>query len=274
MPEPVDIDSLIRAVQTNPRYAAIDRALIRGLIERYQSSISQPRELVKAVRNKLHQVGGAYLDKPIDYAHWKTLLDELPHNLYHPQVKDFCRRMMSLHVSTRERLPLLDAFYTQTLAPLAPIRSLLDLACGLNPLAIPWMPLTPQTQIYVCDIYSDQIAFLQQFFDHFGIYGQASVCDLSRELPQQPVQVALLLKSIPCLEQLDKTIASRLLSGIPAEHWLVSFPAHSLGGRGKGMRQNYRQHFEEIIQGWDVQVQVFDFANEFVFHVQKKSTLP
>lgn len=265
MPEPMDIDSLIRAVQANPRYAAIDRGLIRGLIERYQSRINQPRELVKAVRNKLHQVGGAYLDKPIDYTQLSAVLCDLPHDLHHPQVKDFCRHVMTLHASTRERLPLLEEFYSQTLAPLAPIRSLLDLACGLNPLALPWMPISPETQVHVCDIYSDQIAFLQLFFDHFGINGTATVCDLTRALPQQPVQVALLLKSIPCLEQLDKNIPLRLLKAIPAQHWLVSFPAHSLGGRGKGMRHNYRQHFEEIIQGWQVSQQVFDFPGELVF---------
>ncbi len=77
--------------------------------------------------------------------------------------------------------------------------------------------------------------------------------------------MAFLLKSIPCLEQLDKNIPLRLLKAIPAQHWLVSFPAHSLGGRGKGMRHNYRQHFEEIIQGWQVSQQVFDFPGELVF---------
>lgn len=265
MPEPIDIDSLIRAVQANPRYAAISPNLIRGLIERYQGSIRQPRELIKAVRNKLHQVGGAYLEKPIDYAQWKSRLDHLPHDLRHPQVKEFCSQMMSLHASTRERLPILERFYAEPLTRLQPLHSILDLACGLNPLALPWMPITPQTQIQVCDIYSDQIAFLQQFFDHLGINGKASLCDLTHELPNRPVQVALLLKSIPCLEQLDKNIAVRLLREIPATHWLVSFPAHSLGGRGKGMRQRYRQRFEEIIQGWQVRVEIFDFPGELVF---------
>lgn len=36
--------------------------------------------------------------------------------------------MMRLHASTRERLPYLDAFYQQTLAPIGEIHSLLDLA--------------------------------------------------------------------------------------------------------------------------------------------------
>lgn len=265
MSESVDTEHLLRAVRANPRYAAINPDLIRTLIERQKGISRQPREIVKAVRNKLHQVGGAYLDKPIDYAHWTIRLAQLPPDLQHPQVKDFCRQMMALHTSTRERLPILDRFYAETLSTLQPIQSLLDLACGLNPLALPWLPIMTETRIWVCDIYSDQIAFLQQFFDHFGIQGQASLCDLTSHIPQQPVQLALLLKSIPCLEQLDKTIFNRVLEELRAEVLLVSFPAQSIGGRGKGMRQNYRQHFEESIRGRQVQFQTFDFPNELVF---------
>jgi len=265
MSEPLDTESLLQAVRANPRYASINPDLIRTLIERQKGMTRQPREIVKAVRSKLHQVGGAYLDKPIDYTHWAKRLAQLPHDLQHPRVKDFCRQMMALHTSTRERIPILERFYAETLTALQPLRSLLDLACGLNPLALPWLPITAETRIWACDIYSDQITFLQQFFDHFGIHGQAFLCDLTSHIPQQPVQLALLLKSIPCLEQLDKAIFNRMLEELRAEVLLVSFPAQSIGGRGKGMRQNYRQHFEELIRGRQVHFQTFDFPNELVF---------
>ena len=61
---------------------------------------------------------------------------------------------------------------------LPPIRSVLDVACGLNPLAIPWMPLAPDVHYYACDIYADMIAFLNGFFQIAGIDGQAQACDL------------------------------------------------------------------------------------------------
>ena len=48
---------------------------------------------------------------------------------------------MGYHSSTRERLPILEQFYARALADIPPARVVLDLACGLNPLALAWMPL-------------------------------------------------------------------------------------------------------------------------------------
>lgn len=265
MTDPLDVQSLLDSVRANPRYAAIAPDLICALIEKQRGVSRNPREIVKAVRNKLHQVGGAYLDKPIDYPQWTARLASLPDDLHHPAVLDFCRAMMGLHTSTRERLPYFERFYTEILAALPQIESILDLACGLNPLALPWMNLPANARLEVCDIYSDQITFLQAFFDHFGCNARARVCDLSTRLPDQPVQLALLLKTIPCLEQLDKSLGRRLLAGLPAQHALVTFPAHSLGGRDKGMRRNYESRFHELIRDLPWRVQRLDFPGELVF---------
>ena len=87
--------------------------------------------------------------------------------------------------------------------------------------------------------------------------------------PQQPVHLALLLKTIPCLEQLDKQVGIRLLEGIQAEHILVSFPAHSLGGQSRGMVQNYEAHFREMVAGRHWSVQRFLFPGELAFLVSR-----
>jgi 16S rRNA (guanine(1405)-N(7))-methyltransferase len=74
-----------------------------------------------------------------------------------------------------------------------------------------------------------------------------------------------LLKTIPCLEQIDKAIGPRLLDQVPAEHLLVSFPAQSLGGRSKGMVQNYEAHFREMLAGKPWRAQRFEFSTELAF---------
>jgi len=150
------------------------------------------------------------------------------------------------------------------------VTSLLDLACGLNPLALPWMPLAADAPYYACDIYSGQMEFLNRFLAHLGRPGRTELCDLTTELPAQPVQVALLLKTIPCLEQVDKSIGTRLLEGIPAEHLLVSFPVASLGGRGKGMLENYEAHFIQLTAGRGWLIQRFEFSSELAFLVSRE----
>ena len=87
---------------------------------------------------------------------------------------------------------ILDRFYATTLADLAPIRSVLDLACGLNPLSIPWMPLAAGAEYYACDIYGDMVDFLNRYLALARIAGLAQIADLTRACPNQRVDVALL----------------------------------------------------------------------------------
>jgi 16S rRNA (guanine(1405)-N(7))-methyltransferase len=176
---------------------------------------------------------------------------------------------MRRHASTRERLPGLETFFHRTLGAMAPVQSVLDLACGLNPLALPWMPLAPGFTYLACDVYADLAAFLNGFFTLLGVDGQAQVCDLIDQVPQEPVQLALLLKSIPCLEQVDRQVGLRILEEVRAEHILVSFPAHSLGGRNKGMPENYSRSFRDLLAGKDWQVREFSFPTEVAFLVTR-----
>jgi 16S rRNA (guanine(1405)-N(7))-methyltransferase len=77
------------------------------------------------------------------------------------------------------------------------------------------------------------------------------------------------LKTIPCLEQVDKNIALPLLESIRAKHILVSFPAASLGGRRKGMHAYYRDHFLGMMEGKPWSVSEFAFDSEIAFLVTK-----
>ncbi len=269
MTDPNALQSLVEAVCQSSKYAQMERGLIRALAEKELIKGRSPKEALKAVRTKLHQIGGAYQEKPIGYAQWSARLDQLPRDMAHPLVKQFCREMMAEHASTSERLPSLEHFYTEILTGLPPVSSLLDLACGLNPLSLPWLPLTAGAQVYACDVYTDLTAFLAQFFTHFGLNARAETCDLIDRIPQQPFQLALLLKTIPCLEQVDKSIGKRLLTQINADIMLVSFPVMTLGGRSKGMRQFYDAHFQNLIAGENWRVSRFEFANELVFRLER-----
>jgi 16S rRNA (guanine(1405)-N(7))-methyltransferase len=265
----LDIDQLVTEVSANPKYAVISEELVRRVGAQELAKGRSFKEAIKATRNKLHQVGGAYQEGGIRYSSWIDELERLPGDLRDPSVQDFCRHMMVQHVSSKERLPILETFFARSLASLAPVRSVLDVACGLNPLAMPWMPLREGAEYYACDIYTDLVEFLNLFFQHFGIHGEASVCDLTAQIPRQPAQVVFLLKTLPCLEQLDKTISARLLAGVRAENLLVSFPSHSLGGRSKGMPEFYEAHFRETVQeeGWEIEK--VEFSTELAFVVKK-----
>ena len=179
---------------------------------------------------------------------------------------------MAHHASTRERLPVLESFFAEALASLAPVHSVLDVACGLNPLAAPWMPLAPDATYTACDIYTDMLAFVGDFLALAGLTGRAAPCDVGGPLPDLPAgraDVALILKTIPCLEQVDKAAGLRLLDAVDAAHVLVSFPVRSLGGYNKGMVEHYEARLHALLaeRGWPVTR--FAFETELTFLVDK-----
>jgi 16S rRNA (guanine(1405)-N(7))-methyltransferase len=262
-------ESLMAQVMSNPKYKNITEDLVLRLCQEAIAAGLAGKPAVKYVRNKLYQVGGAYFKKSIDYAGALQDLTNLPMSLHADLTKEYCRNLIERHASTAERLPIMEAFFHTCLASIAPVESVLDLACGLNPLAMPWMPLKERAHYFACDIYTNLLGLINAFFNHFSRSGWAKPCDLIGHIPSEQTQVAFLLKSIPCLEQMDKTIISRLLDTVQAEHILVSFPVHSLAGRQKGMAAFYRDHFFDLVAERTWHLQEFSFKTELAFLVSK-----
>lgn len=264
MADQAELTQLIEAVVSSTKYGQVAPALVRTIGTQELNKRRNVKEAIKATKNKLHQTVGAYWNGKQAYAAWLTALHTAPDR---DAQRDVCRTMLRQHTSTRERLPLLDEFYPTLFADLPPIRSLLDLACGLNPLTIPWMPLAPIASYHACDVDVEQISFLQQALPLLGVQGAASVCDLLQPFAPPAVEVVLLLKTLPCLEQIDKRVSTRLVTRLHAPVIIISYPAQSLGGRSKGMVQSYRTHFQQLFPADDRQIQEFVFPTEIVFRL-------
>ncbi len=270
MPEPeFDLDEFVRQVQSSDKYRRIAPEVIRSLLLKEMQKGKNGKEIIKSTRNKLHQIGSAYQEKPISYNALLEELQSLPSELEDPVVKAYILKALGSHASTRERLPILPRFFKETLQEISSLHSILDVACGLNPMAIPWMPLPTRFTYTACDIYEDMTGFLNDFFTYFNIDGKAQTCDLTQNLPSGSYDLALVLKTIPCLEQVDKEAGYRLLNQLNAAALLISFPARSLGGKSKGMVQNYERHFLDLTAGQSWKITRFEFPGELAFLVQK-----
>jgi len=262
------LDQIVREVQKGAAYRDVHPGLIRRVAGQMLERKADFKEVVKATRNKIHQVGGAYFGRTVPYERWQTELKDI-HLQDRTRLLAYCRKVLQQHASTRERLPILEKFYVTLFESLAPVQSVLDLACGLNPLTIPWMPLAPNATYIAVDIYLNLVSFLNQFLSYTSLNGKVEWCDLLEGCPPYQTQVALLMKAIPCLEQLDKNIALSLLQSIQAEYMVISFPAHSLCGHRKGMIENYANPFHQPISGLPWKVKRFEFPGELVFLVKR-----
>ncbi|MDX1412688.1 MAG: hypothetical protein R3293_00770 [Candidatus Promineifilaceae bacterium] len=260
------LQALVAAVSSTKKYSQVSPDLIRAIGRRELSNRPSWKEAVKATKSKLHQVAGAYQNTKIDYDNALKLLIESKDSP--DQHREACLEIMRQHVSSRERLPILADFFQRSLVETTKIQTVLDIACGLNPLAMPWMPFDNQIEYIACDIYADAVSFLAEYMNLMGINGRAEVRDVVQYPPRQKVDLAFILKSLPCLEQLQKGATHRLLDAVQARYMLISYPVTSLGGRRKGMIANYDAQFENLAVTYNWSFNRYEYATELAFLVK------
>ncbi len=197
-------------------------------------------EAEKAAKRKLHQVYGAYLHA--DLPHWSA-------DWGYPELMAALRT----HASTAERMHLLDGFFASIWQRTDVPESVLDIACGLNPLSRPWMSLPAGTDYLGVDIDSGVTALINHISEHFGWSTHAVQHDVLCRPVDYRADVALVLKTLPCLEQQQSGAAVDLLRSLRCPWVVVSFPTRTLGGRGVGMEAHYRQFMNGCLDtlGWD-----------------------
>jgi len=260
------LEELVVSVARSPKYRGICPELVRGIGARELDANDDLREATKQTKTKLHQVIGIYRGTRPDYA---AVLAALRRTGSPDETRAACFSGMRLHRSTKERLPILTRFYQETLGGIESPRTVLDIACGLDPLAIPWMPLSPGATYLAFDADADITAFVGDALPLMGVQGSATACDVTTSPPRQRADLALVLKVLPCLEQLRRGAGERLLDALDAEYLLVSFPTRGVSGRDRGMAEHYERSFLELASGRPWQVQRFEFPGELAFLVRK-----
>lgn len=263
------LSNLIDGITLSAKYAQIAPEVISRMAEQELPRHKKLSTAIKAARTKLHQAAGAYLDSSIGYAQIaKELADIRPEDA--ESLKRWAHKAMSLHASTEERLSDLENFYHLSLGSLPQPESILDLACGFNPLSYPYQPGFPNAVYLACDIVLPMLDLINAFLKKINNPGYAFTCDLAVSIPAPSADLALLMKTIPLLDQLNRQIAPRLLNGLKTDAILASFPLKSLGGHDKGMLKTYRSRMAELTDNSRFEVEEFQFHNEIAFLLRRK----
>jgi 16S rRNA (guanine(1405)-N(7))-methyltransferase len=213
--------------------------------------------------------GAFFLGAP-RYATWLRAIEQAVQLGDPGALRAACGEAMLLHTSTRERLPFLERFYAELLVEVvAPGSHILDIGCGLNPLAMPWMRL-PENVTYTCyDIDAGLIDFLNAFFAAMSLSGHAELRNVVTDPPRASANLALVLKVLPTLDQLQRDAGATLLHELAAPRMLVSFPARTLGGTEKGMAATYTARFLALASSERWQVRQFTYSSEIAFLVTR-----
>ena len=267
------VQAVVTAVKQSKKYRDTGEETIRQLAVEAVQEHTKAKPAEKAVRRRLHSIMAPYLGDP-DYTAAGQLLTDVFVAGDEATIRAACRDLMYTHLSTRERLPILESFYRDIFAVTGPPRRLLDIACGLNPLAFPWMGLPAAgTDFIAYDIHEPRVDFLNHYFILQGLPPLAYVKDVAVGAPAESGDVALFLKEMPRFERNYPGHGRALLSALDCRWLVVSFPTISTHG-GRNLTNRYREFFQQLIDGsgWPVTELLFD--TELVFCAEKGSGAP
>ncbi len=239
------LDEIVDRVLRSPRYRDVSRGLVHRLAGEEVPRARNPDDAAKRVKRRLHQAVGAFRGE-----RRADVLDRIraawAGDLGAPAVRAACADALRTHASTAERVPHLDDFYSGIWEHSGVPGRLIDIGCGLGPLALPWMGIGRATYL-ATDVDERPLQVVRSFLELVGQPHAVRTMDAVAEPPVTGVDLALLLKLVPTLDRQDADAATRLLSSLRARHAVVSFPGQSLSGRAKGMERSYRERFERLV---------------------------
>lgn len=258
--------AVVTAVKQTKKYQATSEATIAALVADAARRYKSRKAVEKAVRTQLHHIMAPYLGDP-DYPAAAAAMTAA-FAAGEAAVKALCRELMAAHVSTAERLPLLPTFFSEIFAVTGPPQTILDVACALDPLSLPWMGLTPPLAFYAYDIHEARVDFLNHFFRLQGLPPLARVQDVALQFPQERGDVALFLKEMPRFVRNYGDLGRPLLEALDVRWLVVSYPAVSAHG-GRNLTSRYRDFMAQLLDGLPWPTTELLFAGELVFCIEK-----
>ena len=264
MSDEPELEAVIAAIKGSRKYRAVAVETIRALVRQAWPEHRKPKAVEKAVRRRLHGIAASHLGDP-DYEALGQAFTEVLARGDAAGERALCEEALGRHLSTRERLPYLERFYAEIFEHTGVPTTLLDLACGLGPLALPWMGLPLATRVLAYDVHEPRVATLDAWLHARGQAGGAEVRDIVLQPPIKGGDVALLLKELHRLQRNYPGVAwAEWLARLPARHLVVSLPAFSAHG-GRRLVERYRDMMAHLIKGRGWATHELSFEHEVVF---------
>ena len=222
------------------------------------------KEIVKRVRDELRIVYGSFLTD--DFTKKEKIFENLDN-------KEEIEELLKIHKSTKERIEFYDEIYEKIFDWYKP-QKIADLACGINPLTyFKIRDFVCDVEYFVSDLSSEDMSFLQSFFDKNGIKGKAGAYDITNldileDNDFQSSDLVFLFKALDSFETVKKNVSKELLKGIKAEKIVVSFPTKSLISKVEFKRER-RNWFYNFLNKKKWKYEEFEVENELFILIDK-----
>jgi 16S rRNA (guanine(1405)-N(7))-methyltransferase len=232
------LEALLDEIKKSRKYANISDETILRICKTVAPKYKKQKDIIKAVKNQLHIMHGAFFPENCHKAAMKIISG------YECSNRELSRALLELHPSTKERLPVIGQFY-DFLAPYTKTaKKIMDIGCGFNPCAFPWMKIDNIVEYYASDIDYATIEVIKAYFKREKINSKVEIFDVISTIPEYEADITFLFKLVPVLEQQQKGLAYHLIKNIHSKFIIITFPIKSLSGKEKGMEQFYSSRFE------------------------------
>ena len=255
------LESIINKILEKKELKGVSEETVRSFLNSYMKKHSMTESKIQA----LTENGKKVIIKDAR-AHLRNLVGRF--HLKESKRKGFLIKkswpdLLKTHTSTKERLEFYPKLkeYIYSLNP----ASILDLGCGLNPIAI----AEPSVTYYASDINNSDLDAVREYFKSRGIKGKVFFYDITlsqKDLPK--ADVVLMLKLVDFLEKISPKLTERLLSSLEFKHLIVSFSTRKLSGKRMGSPD--RKLFENLCKYNNYSFTKLEFDNEIFYHVQAK----
>lgn len=250
---------IIKKIKEKKELSDLPDSLIEDTLKNYfkKYNLSMPstkksqKILIKEIRSELRKYTGRF---QVSSKKRTELLKE-----------NKVRELLKTHTSTKERLP----YYSKLISLIKKYdpKSILDLGCGLNPIAV--AKKFPTAKYYAYDIKESELKLISHFFRENKIPGKTKVIDIRKLTKLPKTDLTLILKTLDIIETKGHPHATNIMKNLNSKNIIVSFSTKTLSG--KPMNSPRRQWFENLLHSQRLEFKIFRIPNEVFYIISKNS---
>ena len=262
-----EMHPIIDQVLSSKKYRSmgIPPETVADLLEKELPRHKKPKDAIRAVKAKLHNIAAPYLDT-LDYDHALALVDDVFSDHATRTIKEACVEFLHVHQSTRERMPYLKDFYSAIFDAIGSYCSVLDLACGMNPFSLPLVDLPEGMSYHAYDIHAPRVQLIRKMLSGAGIVGSAEIRDILVHPPDEQATAAFLFKEAHRMEKRRSGATRDLIRSLNVDNLFISLPTHSLNGKFN-LHERMSRLVDEATQGLGTIVNTIEFPSEMIIQI-------
>ena len=236
------------------------------------SKVSRSKEVAEAVKWVRRKVRGVYgLFQTKDVAKVNELLDRLEKALISGEdTAEIYTELLSVHVSTEERLEIYQEFYEELFSVTGKPVSILEIASGFNPFSYPFMHIDELAYI-ATDLNEEDVGLLKRYFEmmekHTGLRGEAFKLDLTKDHKGLADIEAEMCFAFKVFDLLDNKLVENIIQTLKTRWIIASFPTKTVTKLDMNVKR--RAGFQKMLRRIGLTYKNIEFNNELVYIIDK-----